>query len=157
MVAVGFAVKCSDSRLTVQQQYIFSSVLSIFGKNVKENIRFLINFNEGKQPLVLDAIKEAKLPCLLDSKGSPCHQKFNNGAIYVSNRDTDDEYSPIEWKNGMKNFKLFFDGLSAMPTTSLQMTKEVLENRKCLENQLGFMQIRIQKQLMKKKELENIE
>ena len=157
MDAVGFAVKCSDSRLTVQQQYIFTSVLSIFGKNVKENIRFLINFNEGKQPLVLDAIKEAKLPCLTDSKGMPCQQKFNNGAIYVSNQDTDDEYSPIEWKNGMKNFKLFFDGLSSMPTTSLQMTKEVLENRKCLENQLGFMQIRIQKQLMKKKELENIE
>ena len=116
-----------------------------------------MTFADRKPPIVLEAIKEAELPCLTDLKGMPCHQKFNNGAIYVSNQDTDDEYSPIEWKNGMKNFKLFFDGLSAMPTTSLQMTKEVLETRKCLENQLGFMQIRIQKQLMKKKELENIE
>ena len=157
MDAVGFAVKCSDSRLTVQQQYIFNSVLSIFGKNVKENIRFLINFNEGKQPLVLDAIKEAKLPCLMDSKGLPCHQKFNNGAIYVSNQDTDDEYSPIEWKNGMKNFNLFFDELPNMPTKSLQMTQEVLKTRRCLEIQLNHGLKGINSKLFKAEHLRKVE
>jgi hypothetical protein len=29
----------------------------------------------------LEAIKEAKLPCLMDQNGSPYHQSFKNGAI----------------------------------------------------------------------------
>jgi hypothetical protein len=89
--------------------------LSIFGKDIKDNVRFLATFADGKRPLVLDAIKEAELPCRKDRNGLPCHQKFNNGAIYSNNQD-DDEYAPIEWKNGMKNFKLFFEELSDMPT-----------------------------------------
>ena len=88
----------------------------------------------------MTAIKEAQLPCKTDSTGSPCHQKFNNGAIYVSNQDDEDEMSPIEWKIGMKNFKLFFDDLSDMPTTSLEMTKVVLEKRNKLEIQLEWLQ-----------------
>jgi hypothetical protein len=50
-------------------------------------------------------IIEAQLSCLKDPKGLPFYQKFNNGAIYVNNQeDEDDEMSPIQWKNGMKNF-----------------------------------------------------
>ena len=107
--AVGFVVQSALTRLTHSQEYIFNSVLSIFGKNVKENVRFLATFADGKRPPVLEAILAADLPCRLDSKGLPCHQKFNNGAIYVNNQDDEeDEMSPIQWKNGMKNFELFF-------------------------------------------------
>jgi hypothetical protein len=107
--------------------------LSIFGRDVKENIRFLTTFADNKLPPVLTAIKEAQLPCRMDSDGLPCYQKFNNGAIYVNNKDDEDGISPNLWKDGMKNFKLFFDELSNMPTKSLQMTQQVLENRKRLE------------------------
>jgi hypothetical protein len=124
--AVGFVVKSSDARLTPSQSHIFESVIGIFGCDVKENVRFLATFADGKRPpLVLGAIKEAKLACQTDSSGLPCYQKFNNGAIYVSNQDEEDEYSPIDWRNGMKNFKEFFDELSNMPTKSLHLTKEL--------------------------------
>lgn len=140
MDAVGFAVRCSDVRLTHSQKYILNSVLSIFGKDIGENICFLANFADGRRPKVLEAIKEAQFPCRKDLKGSPCHQKFNNGAIYVNNKDDDDEMSPIEWKNAMKNFKLFFDELLDMPTKSLQMTKDDLRDRKQVEIKLEWMQ-----------------
>ncbi|XP_046457495.1 uncharacterized protein LOC124204467 [Daphnia pulex] len=155
--AVGFVVKSSDARLTVSQKYIFNSVLSIFGKDVKENVHFLATFADGKRPLVLDAIKEAKLPCQTDSKGLPCYQKFNNGAIYVNNQDEEDESSPIEWKNGMKNFKSFFNELSDMRTKSLQMTIEVLEYRKQLEMKLRWTKDAIPKHLTKMEELKTKE
>jgi hypothetical protein len=151
--AVGFVVQSALVRLTASQQYIFNSVLSIFGKDIKDNIRFLATFADGKRPRVLDAINEAQLPCRKDRNGLPCHQKFNNGAIYSNNQDDDDDYSPIEWKNGMKNFKLFFEELSYMPTKSLQMTIEVLESRKQLEIKLKWMQNAIPRHLTKMEEL----
>ena len=41
--AVGFVVKSSENRLDEKQKYIFNSVLSIFGKNIKDNVRFIVS------------------------------------------------------------------------------------------------------------------
>ena len=35
--------------------------------------------------------------------------EFNNGALYVSNT-SDDEYAPMEFQNGSKNFDFFLHG-----------------------------------------------
>ncbi|XP_046647754.1 uncharacterized protein LOC124337776 [Daphnia pulicaria] len=150
---VGFAVKSSDARLTVSQNYIFNSVLAIFGKDVEDNIRFLVTFSDGNPPLVLEAIKEAKLPCLKDTNGTPCHQNFNNMAILPSQSCPNNKRSHFDWVDGMKNFKEFFNELSDMPTKSLQMTKEVLESRKTLETNVDNMQRNIDAQLMKMEDL----
>ena len=142
-------------RLTATQKYIFNSVLSIFGRDIEENVRFLVTFSDGNSPLVLDAIKEAKLPCKMKNN-LPCHQSFNNAAIYTS----DASGSPLfryQWEEGMKNFQSFFDELNKMPTKSLQLTREVLGVRMCLEVNLDFMQKGIQKQLMKIEELSKTE
>jgi hypothetical protein len=146
-------VKSSDARLKASQKYVFNAVLSIFGKDVKENVRFLATNADGRRPVVLDAIKAANLPCRMDSNGLPCYQKFNNGSIYVNNKDEEDESSPIEWKNGMKNFKSFFNELSDMRTKSLQMTVEVLEYRKQVEMKLKFIKDKIPQHLTKMEEL----
>jgi hypothetical protein len=53
----------------------------------------------------------------------------------------------------MKNFKLFFEELSEMPTKSLQMTQDVLENRKQMELKLQWMQNAIGKHLSQMEEL----
>jgi hypothetical protein len=151
--AVGFVVQSSLRRLTASQKYIFNSVLEIFGKDIEKNILFLTTFADGDTPEVLEVIKEAKLPCKKDTKGSPCYHKFNNGAIYDSNQDPDDEISPIQWKAGMKNFKLFFDELSEMPTKSLQMTQQVLHDRKELQVKLEWIQNAIPNYLMTMEEL----
>lgn len=158
MNAVGFVVQSSLARLTAAQKYIFNSVLSIFGKDVKDNVRFLVTHSDGSAPLVLGAIKEAKLPCQMNSNKMPCHQSFNNAAIYISEASAkDNPLLSFQWDVGMKNFKSFFDELNNMPTKSLQMTKEVLQIRKCLEIHLDFMQRGIEQQLMKMEELSKTE
>lgn len=138
MDAVGFVVQSGNVRLTTSQKYIFNSVLSIFGKD----IRFFATYADGKRPLLLDAIKEAELPCRKDKNGLPCHQKFNNGAIYSNNQDGFDEY--LCWMNG-ENLKKF----RKLPTKSLQMTIGVLERRKQLEIKLKWMQDAIPRHLTK--------
>jgi hypothetical protein len=57
----------------------------------------------------------------------------------------------------MDSFESFFKELNNMPTQSLQMTKEVLEMRKCLEMQLKFMWDLIDEQLTKMEELHKTE
>ena len=121
--AVGFVVEASRSRLTASQKYVFNSVMSIFGKDVEENIRFLVTFADGNSPLVLDAIKEANLPCQKDSNGSPRHQSFNNGAIYNSNAISNSMLH-FQWKEGMNNFQ------SVEEETSLNTTRFHVEEHR---------------------------
>ncbi len=156
MDAVGFVVQSALARLTASQTYIFNSVLSIFGKDIEENVRFMVTFADGRKPLVLAAIKEAKLPCRM-ANGIPCHQSFNNGAVYISNKSSDDRLSPIEFEQGMKNFKSFFTDLSKMPVKSLKMTQEVLISRESLQITIAGLESTIQVHLHKMEELRKIE
>lgn len=141
-------------RLTYSQKHIFSSVLSIFGKDIGKNVRFLVTFADGDpSPPVLEAIKEAKLPCLVDPTGSPCHQSFNNGAVYKSQKSANNRRFQLYWEDALANFESFFDDISRMTTTSLQMTKEVLQDRKELESKLKWMQSAVSNHLSKMAEL----
>ncbi|XP_045028195.1 uncharacterized protein LOC123466488 [Daphnia magna] len=155
--AVGFVVQSALARLTNSQTYIFNSVLSIFGKDIGENVRFLVTFADGGLPSVLAAIKEAKLPCLMDANKDPCHQSFNNRRVFVSNQTPGDRLSPIEWDNAMQNFQSFFTELSKMPIKSLQLTKEVLNSRESLRITIQGLAVTIQAHLMKMEELRKIE
>ncbi|XP_057368803.1 uncharacterized protein LOC130689884 [Daphnia carinata] len=154
---VGFVVQSTLARLTASQAHIFDSVLSIFGKDIKENVRFLATFADGGQPSVLAAIKQAKLPCLLKSNGEPCHQVFNNRVMYVSNQALGDQRSPLDWNDTMKNFQLFFTELCEMPIKSLKLTKDVLQLREIYRNRIQVLKTTIQARLMKMEELREIE
>lgn len=156
MDAIGFVVKSSDVRLTSSQIYIFESVLSIFGKDMGENIRFLVTWASESDSPVLSAIKAAEHPCQVDSNGSPCHHKFNNDAVYKQ-LTSNDVMASCTWKMSMENFESFFHELNGMKTTSLQMTKEVLETRKCFELNLEFMWHGIDQQLAKIEECRQTE
>ena len=140
------------ARLTYSQLYIFNSVLNIFGKDIGENVRFLITFDDGGEPLVLNAIKEAKLPCLVDAKNLPSHQRFNNRAIFLHNNQ-EDYLSAAQWKEGMKSFQSFFNQLKKMPTKSLQLTKEVLNDRESLNTIITTLKASIDRHLVKMEEL----
>lgn len=138
--------------MTHSQLYIFNSVLNIFGKDIGENVRFLITFDDGGEPLVLNAIKEAKLPCLADANKLPSHQRFNNRAIFLNNNQ-EDYLSAAQWKGGMKSFQSFFNQLKKMPTKSLQLTKEVLNDRESLNTIITTLRARIDRHLVKMEEL----
>ncbi|XP_059914660.1 uncharacterized protein LOC132462896 [Gadus macrocephalus] len=148
--AICFVAQASLAWLTPTQKYIFESVLSIFGKDVAENIRILVTFADGTKPTVLDAINESAVPCPKEKDGLPIHFKFNN-SLFADNKvlgannksednddDDDDEdgdgFHKKNWDMGTNSMKRFFSALNFIETKSLTLTKEVLRKRGELEN-----------------------
>ena len=123
---IGFVVKASEGRLTPMQSHIFNSVLGIFGKDVEDNIFIIITFHDGGKPLVLDALKEAKIP--VHGTGF----RFNNTALFNTKDDDGDEIDHIFIK-GMKSFRCFFEHFEKAEPKSVQQSKKVLEERKRLK------------------------
>ncbi|XP_017540373.1 uncharacterized protein LOC108412730 [Pygocentrus nattereri] len=152
--AVCFVVQASLARLSAAQKYIFDSVLSIFGKDVAENIIILVTFADGKDIPVLQAIKAAGLPCHKDSKGSPTHFRFNNSVIYTQKKvkntsesdsgeddaeeEDDEKLKEIVWTSNFKQMsKFFIKTLGVLNSKDLTLTKEVLEERERLEKAMA--------------------
>ncbi|XP_032903422.1 uncharacterized protein LOC116989977 [Amblyraja radiata] len=163
--AVCFIVQASLARLTPTQKYVFDSILSIFGKDVAENIQILLTFADGQRPPVLEALKAAQVPCSKDKKGLPVHFKFNNCAIYAQrptsgdegrsddSGEEDDDFDQMFWMMGTNSMKKFFTALSTMQARSLCLTKEVLKERSQLESVVAGLQPLIQAGLTKYEEL----
>ncbi|XP_030266652.1 uncharacterized protein LOC115577936 [Sparus aurata] len=139
--AVCFVAQASLARLTPTQKYVFDSVLSIFGKDVAENIRVLVTFADGQLPPVIEAIKASGVPCPKSEDGLPLHFKFNNSALFADNKSSAaggrSKYGGFDqmfWDMGANSMEMFFDALNVIETKSLTLTKEVLRERKQLEN-----------------------
>ncbi|KAJ8251444.1 hypothetical protein GJAV_G00221420 [Gymnothorax javanicus] len=156
--AVCLVVRASQNRLTDAQVYIFDAILSLFGKDVENNIMVLITFSDGGKPNVLEAIDKAGVPCARNKKKQPIFFKFNNVSKktngskktnddhcdddedYDDDDDDEDEedgenedYLKRNWDMGVKTMQSFFDKLRNMESKSLLMTQEVLTEREQLE------------------------
>uniref|UniRef100_A0A8C4RMD4 Septin-type G domain-containing protein n=1 Tax=Erpetoichthys calabaricus TaxID=27687 RepID=A0A8C4RMD4_ERPCA len=154
--AVCFVVQASQARLTHAQKYIFDSILSIFGKDIANNILMLITFADGQRPPVLDAITASNIPCNTDDNGNPVYFKFNNSALFANNKEStcsDKIFDKMFWEMGTQSMKRFFDSLEQMNTKSLSLTKEVLEERKRLEMAIEGLQPQIRAGLTKLEEI----
>ena len=129
---IGFVTQAALVRLTPTQQYIFDSILSVFGKDVAKNIFIMVTFCDGQKPPVITAVKEAKIPCSE-------FFKFNNSALYADNScsDTDaaneENFDEMFWKMGISSFKKFFATFQKAESVSLVMTRDVLNQREKLE------------------------
>ncbi|XP_022105594.1 uncharacterized protein LOC110987300 [Acanthaster planci] len=135
--AIGFVVQASQPRLTPTQKYVFDSILSVFGKDISENILLLVTFADSNPPPVLDAVEEAEIPF----NGSIF--KFNNSALFAGlsnnksrkmkegkkNSGIDDMF----WIMGKESFEDFFSDIQGLEARSLVLTKAVLDERKRLE------------------------
>ncbi|XP_053571492.1 uncharacterized protein LOC128661238 [Bombina bombina] len=154
--AVCFVVQASLARLTHTQKYIFNSVFSIFGKDIKDNILILINFSDGERPPVLEAIKTAEIPYSEDSNRDPVHFKFNNSALFANNQTSNVSFNQMFWDMGKDSMKAFFNSLNQMTTKSLKLTKEVLKERKQLEVTLQALHPQIKSGLVKLDEVRKI-
>ncbi|KAM4551947.1 uncharacterized protein PAE49_015527 [Odontesthes bonariensis] len=158
--AVCVVAQASSARLTPTQKYVFDSVLSIFGKDVAENIRILVTFADGQPPPVLEAIRESGVPCPKGEDGLPLHFKFNNSALFADNRSAaagsmsgDGNFYLMFWNMGTKSMKTFFAALNQMETKSLTLTKQVLRERKQLEVSVESLQKQVRLGLAKLEEI----
>ena len=130
-----FVIQATQVRLTPTQQYIFQTVLSIFGKDIADHIFLMTTFVDSPKPNVLTAIKDAHVPYKE-------YFKFNNMALYAGDSDENDAGDSsdeggvfkLNWKMSMKSFKNFFmKQLDIIQAQSLQLTKEVLSEREHLQ------------------------
>ncbi|XP_072553866.1 uncharacterized protein [Paramormyrops kingsleyae] len=168
--AVCFVTQASLARLTHAQKYVFDSILSIFGKDIADNIQMLVTFADGQKPPVLEAINVSGVPCPRTEEGIPVHFKFNNSALFADNshsvnvknsddeneEDGDDNFDKMFWRMDMKSMKKFFVSLTSMKTMktkSLRLTPEVLKERKKLETAITGLQPQIRAGLSKLDEI----
>uniref|UniRef100_A0A4W5KJ74 Septin-type G domain-containing protein n=1 Tax=Hucho hucho TaxID=62062 RepID=A0A4W5KJ74_9TELE len=154
--AVCFVVKAAQVRLTSTQRYIFDSVLSIFGKDIENNIVALSTFADSGEPLVLQALVMAEVPCVRNESGTPVYFKFNNVFAGLQMDEDDEEHNDEEeeeendevcqspWKMSMKNMAMFFKSLNTMEAKSLVLTRQVLEKRKQLEMEIQTLTKQLQ-------------
>jgi GTPase SAR1 family protein len=119
--AIAFVVKASDSDLNIPQQYIFDSVLGIFGKDVFPNLFFIATFADSEEIEVETAIQEAKLPYEKIFK-------FNNNTLFKSNA-AGNKIGKLFWDMGKENYEDFFSTISSTSPVSLTLTKKVLAEK----------------------------
>ena len=132
---IGFVTQSSLARLTHTQQYIFDSILAIFGSDVAKNIFLMVTFADGQKPPVIAAVKEANIPF-------SHFFKFNNSALFAANESDgeEDNFDEMFWKMGTASFKKFFHEFERAECVSLLLTKDVLNERQKLETIIQGLQ-----------------
>ncbi|CAG0900397.1 unnamed protein product [Darwinula stevensoni] len=144
---VGMVAQASCARLTKTQRYVFESVLSVFGVDVKERIFAMATFADNQTPAVLEAMKVAEVPFSQD-------YKFNNSALYAAPAEGGD-FDRAFWKMGVTNLKRFFRDLGETQPVSLKLTKEVLNERQKLNATLQGLQAQFDLGVGKLEEIRN--
>ena len=129
---IGFVAQSSMVRLTQTQKYVFDSVLSVFGKDIANNIFIMSTFSDGAEPPVKGAIKAAEVP--------HCNfVQFNNEYLFASNTTSIDVNGAF-WNLAYESFKKFFTHFTRTETVSLQLTRDVLKERQHLETVVTGLQ-----------------
>ena len=142
--AIGFVTQASLARLTPTQKYISDSILSIFGKDIKDNIFIMTTFADGAVPPVMEAVKEAKIP-------HAGFFPFNNSALFVNHSKS--AFSKMFWEMGYASLNDFFCAFQQARSVSLQLTRQVLEEHQNLETIVLGIQPQINAGLAKIDEL----
>uniref|UniRef100_A0A671RZ07 AIG1-type G domain-containing protein n=1 Tax=Sinocyclocheilus anshuiensis TaxID=1608454 RepID=A0A671RZ07_9TELE len=152
--AVCFVTQASKNRLSDRQHYIISSILSLFGKDIVNNIVFFITHSDGLPPKnVISAIKKAKIPCRRDKNGEPVYFLFNNRQ--AEERHTKERHIRAQkdaWEDSVDGMKYFLQSLNEMSRRSLELTSDVLIERIRFEASICNLQLRVQEKEMKKAE-----
>ena len=146
--AICFVAQSSNARLTVNQRYIFTSILDLFGKDVQENFVAMLTFCDGKEPRIIAALQEkgSIFDKIIPHIKGNWYYKFNNSAIYSD--DINDEFTQMFWKLGMTSFQGFIAQLIKIPRKSLTQSKEVLKERQSLENSIKILSEDLQRGLV---------
>ena len=155
--AVCFVTKSSNNRLTHSQRYILSSILDLFGEDVKEIFVFMLTFCDGGKPNIIEPLQEDNCPfskIISLFKNQTWYYKFNNSAIFEDDRE--DEFSQMFWKLGMENFIEFKKKLQSLPRKSLMLSRKVLDERKFLEDKVTILTQKLRVGLNKIEEIKGI-
>ena len=143
---VGFVAQSPAGRLTPTQKYIIDSILSVFGKDIANNIFMMTTFADGADPPVMGAIRthiETSQPPIPLVAENLKYFKFNNSALFskpsgasVTGKGFDEMY----WEVGFTSFSEFFHNLESVQPQSLCLTRTVLDEREKLQTLIQGIQ-----------------
>ncbi|KAK2860082.1 hypothetical protein Q7C36_004248 [Tachysurus vachellii] len=155
--AVCLLMKASENKLSDRQQYIFYAVLSLFGKDIENNIVMFITHSDGLPPTnVLNVIKKAGIPCRKNKQNQPKHFLFNNRQT-EERRPEYNETLQTAWDLTADSLKMFFTSPNEQKQKRLEQTKGVLNESKQLVACIYNLQNCIEVTECKGKELNEIQ
>ncbi|OCT75309.1 hypothetical protein XELAEV_18030487mg [Xenopus laevis] len=160
--AICFVVKSSSIRLTKEQRYVFHSIPSLFGKDIKENILVCVTYADHSRPSVLEALTETQFPCVIKD-GKPLYFKFNNSTEsddYHKDDEEDYGYSSLPkmlYDMGRNSSRRMFRILEELAPKSLLLTYAVLRERKAIEITMEGLLEKIKELTLKQHELNKTE
>lgn len=155
--AVCLVVKASENRLSDRQQYIFDAVLSLFGKDIENNIFICVTHSDGLEPKdALNAIKKAGIPYRKDEENKPEHFLFNNRQTDKRSQKHNRSLQNV-WEYTEDSLNHLFSSLNEQNRKSLEQTNTVLTESKRLEACINNLQGRIDFVECKSKELVEIQ
>ena len=129
--SVLFVVKSSDTRLTLHQKYIFSSIIGLFGKDIRENFLPLITFYNGtNKPSAVTTLEQSEFKDIIPYIRDPWYLCFDSNIIYS---DPDEEFNQLSYKKAKGNYKKLCDKIISLKRHSLQQSKENLNIREKIE------------------------
>ena len=137
----GSIIKC---RLTHNQKYIFSSVMSIFGKDIAEKFIQMLTFFKANEPQILKSLTATDsifISILLEiKKYHPWYLKFKNSAIFTSSISPANK---LFWNLGIAVFTVFIEKLKTLPQKSLESSTNVLKARKAIEENIKDFKVKL--------------
>ncbi len=139
---IGFVLTQSSplGRLTPPQKYIFDAVLSIFGKDISNNLFLLDTCADAIDPPSSATVKAATIPFKKSFR-------FNSAAYLFTSTGID--FNSTLWDMGLASFSDLFHHFSRAPPQSLALTREVLQEREQLENLIHGLQQQVRDSISK--------
>ena len=130
--AIGFVASSVDRKLSPTQNYVISSVLSIFGKDIRDNVRLLATFTDGSFPPVVEACVAAGFPLKTDADTQQPTDlcKFDNSVMFASKEESQvATLGMVFWAMAAINFKTFFEALDRLLPKSMERPKQLIRQR----------------------------
>ncbi|XP_036972644.1 uncharacterized protein LOC119029694 isoform X2 [Acanthopagrus latus] len=151
--AVGLVLKAAENRLDDRLMYIFDSVVSLFGKDMEQNIVALITHSSGTAyKNALKALEAANIECAKDEKNQLVHFLFDN--CQHEDRTEDTEELQHAFTKTTKGLKKFTDFLEKTRPEQLKTTVEVLNSRITLRACIQNLKERIQLTELKQRQIQ---
>ena len=122
--AICLVVQSFNIRLTLNQKYIFQSVINLFGKNVINNFIIMLTFSDGGKNQIIDSLlNDASFSIIKNYLQEPWYLNFNNSAIFT---DKNDQMTDMYFQMAMESFEKFLIKIKSLPSKSINISKDVL-------------------------------
>ena len=153
--AICFVVQSTNAKLTLNQRYIFNSIMDLFGEDIKENFVAMLTFCNiiDDNPVVLEPLKakgsgfDIVLPAI---EKTQWYFLFDNLAVFKS-KENESMNRKIKCFYGfaMENFSEFMKKLLLLPKKDTKKTKNVIDDRKLLEYKITVLEEIVRRCLQK--------